>query len=68
MVNDNLNVNNIIDTDLYCDFKSFDLNRYEKVLNKLSMFGKFTSSMENSLTKNLFFCVTILIYLYTMLT
>ena len=55
MVNDNLNVDNIIDTDLYCDFKSFDLNRYEKVLNKLSMFGKFTSSTENSLAKNSFF-------------
>jgi hypothetical protein len=55
MVNDNFDVDNIIETDLYCDVKSFDLNRYKKVLNKLSMFGKFISPTENSLTKNSFF-------------
>jgi hypothetical protein len=47
--------NSEIDIDLYEAFKSFDLNGYKYILNKLLMLGTFVCPTISSLTKNSFF-------------
>lgn len=55
MVTENFENDSEIDVDLYDEIKSFDLNKYKKILTKLSIFGKFISPTVNSLTQSSYF-------------